>query len=83
MTFLAVEKVQTIPNLLDRDRVLLCVMLEDQLLEVQESTFVRHFLSHLDEGFPSVFGGEFCAVRALAVLDEVLNFECLFQDRVR
>ncbi len=53
-------------------------MFENQLFEVEESSLVRDFLSDLDNSFPGVFGGEFCAVGALAVLDEIFDLEGLF-----
>ena len=48
------------------------------MFEVEESTLVRDFLSDLDDSFPCVFSSQFCAVGALAVLDEIFDFEGLF-----
>lgn len=77
MTFLAVEEVQAIAGFLDRNRVLLGVVFEDQLFEIEESTLVRNFLSNLDDSFPCIFGGEFGAIGALSVLDKIFDLEGL------
>ena len=55
-------------------------MFEDELLEKEESALMLNFLSDLDEGPPSIFGSESCAVWTLGVLDEELYFEDLFED---
>ena len=80
MTPRAVEEVQTIPHLLDRDGVFLRAVLQDQLFQVQEGTLVRDLLSDLYKRFPCVLGREFSAVRTLPVLYKVLDLEDLFQD---
>ena len=76
----AVEEVETIAHLLDGDGVLLGSVLEDKLLEEEEGPLVGDFLSDLDEGLPCVLRGELCAIWTLAVLDEVLDLEDLFED---
>ena len=77
----AVEEVETIAHLLDGDGVLLGSVLEDKLLEEEEGPLVGDFLSDLDEGLPCVLRGELCAIWTLAVLDEVLDLEYLFENR--
>ena len=44
---------------------------------------MRDFLSDLNYSFPGVFSCKFGAVRTLTVLNEILDFKSLFQDRVR
>jgi len=53
---------------------------EDKLLEEQEGALMRDFLSDLNEGSPSVFGGDPCTVRTLCVLDEELDLKDLLKD---
>lgn len=79
---LGVKEVQSISYFLDGYRVLLCVVLQDELFEVQERPLVGHFLSYLDERSPSVFSGKTRAVGTLTMLDEVLDLECLLEDGV-
>jgi len=55
---------------------------QNKLFEVQESPFMRHFLSDLNEGFPGVFGCEFGAIGALTVLNEILDLEGLFKNGI-
>jgi hypothetical protein len=57
MISLTVEEIESIPDLLYRDRILLRAMLQDQLLQKQKCPLMRHFLSYLHKGFPGVFGG--------------------------
>ena len=83
MTPLTVEEVQTVADLLHRDRVFLRAMLEDQLLKEQEGTLVRDLLADLDERFPSVLRCEFRAVGTLAILYKVLDLEYLLEDGIR
>ena len=82
MTALTEKEIQTIPNFFDRDRILLSVVLEDKLLEVQECPLMRDLLAHLDKCFPSVFGSELCAIRALPVLDKVFDLEGLLKNSI-
>lgn len=56
-------------------------MLQDELFEEKKRPFMRHFLADLDKRFPGVLRGELGAVRALSVLDDVLDLEDLLQDR--
>ena len=55
MTPRAVEKVKTVSDFFYRDRILLRAMLQDELLEEQEGSFMRNFLSDLHECFPGIF----------------------------
>ena len=75
-----VEEVEAVAHLLHRDRILLRAVLEDELLEEEERPFVWNLLSDLYQSFPGVLRGKLRAVGALAVLDEVLNLEYLFED---
>ena len=56
------------------------VVFEDELFEVQEGAFVGDFLPDLNEGFPSMFGVGFCAVRTLLICHNEFAFECLLED---
>lgn len=53
----AVEEIQAILDFFYGDGILLCVVLDDKLLEVQERPFVRDLLADLDQSFPGVFRG--------------------------
>lgn len=75
-----VEEVESILDLLNTDGIFVGVVLEDELLEVQESTLVVDLLSDLDECSPGVLGGETGALGALGSLDDVLDLEDLLQD---
>jgi hypothetical protein len=83
VAFRTVEKVQPIAHFFYSNRVLLSVVFQDELLKVQKRALVRNLLSDLYHGLPSIFGSEFCAIGALTVLYQVLNLECLLQDRIR
>lgn len=75
-----VEEVESVLDLSDRDGILVGVVLEDELLEVQESTLVVDLLANLNEGAPGVLGGETSALGALRSLDHVLDLEDLLKD---
>lgn len=81
MTPRAVEEIETISNLLDRDRIFLRSVLQNQLFEEQERPLVRHLLSNLYQSLPGVLRSQFCTVRTLAVLHEVLDLKDLLEDR--
>ena len=83
MASLTVKEVKTISDFFYRDGILLSVVFEDKLFQVQECPFMRNFLSDLNHGFPGVFSSQFCAIRTLTVLNEILDLKNLFQDRVR
>lgn len=83
MRTIAIEEIEAVANLLDRYRVFLCVVLEDELLEVEKGALVGDFLTDLNEGFPGILRRKPCAIWTLAVLDKVLDLERLLEDRVR
>ena len=58
----------------------MCVMFQDELFEVEKSTFVRDFLTNLDDCFPGVFGVRFCTVGTLLVCYYEFTFESLLED---
>ena len=68
------EKVETVLDFGDLERVLVHAVLEDELFD---------FLSDLDEGTPGVLGGQPRALLALGALDDVLDLEDLLQNRSR
>ena len=80
VTARTIEEVETIFDLLDRDRLLLRAVLEDELLEEEERTLVRDLLPDLHERLPGVLRRELRTVRALAILHEVLDLEHLLKD---
>lgn len=51
------EEIESIFNFCYRDTVPIGVVLENELFEVQEGTFVVDFLSDLDHRSPGVLGG--------------------------
>jgi hypothetical protein len=77
---LRIEKVETILLLVDGYGILMRIVLKDELFEVEKSSLVLHLLSDLDHGTPCVLGRKTCAVRALTVLNDELDFEDLLQD---
>jgi hypothetical protein len=74
-----VEEVQTVLDLLYGYRVFLNAVLEDELLEEEESPFMRHLLANLDDGFPRVLGSQSRTVRTLTALHEVFDLEGLLE----
>lgn len=52
MTSMAVVEIEPVSELLDVCRILVCIVFENQLLEPDEGSFVRHFLTDLDHCFP-------------------------------
>lgn len=80
MSFLCIEKVKTIFDFFDGDRVFMSVMFEDQLLQEQECSLVRNLLPYLEYRFPSILRGQFCAIGALSMLNDVFHFEHLLDD---
>jgi len=57
------------------------MVLEDELFEEQERSFMWHLLSYLDHRLPCVLRRKLSAVRTLAVLHNILNLEHLLDDR--
>lgn len=55
-------------------------MFQDELFEVEESSFVRDFLAHLYDGSPCVGCKAFCTIWTLVVCDDVFNLEGLLED---
>lgn len=74
-----VEEIKTVSDLLNRDGILLRAVLENKLLQVEECPFVGNFLSNLHQCSPGVLRSKTSTIRALAVLNEVLDFECLLE----
>ena len=79
MASLAVKEVEPIPHFLHTNGVLLSSMFQDELLEEEESPFMRNLLADLDESLPGVLRSEFSAIAALRVLDDVLHLEDLLE----
>lgn len=75
-----IKEVKSVLDFLDTDRVLVGVVLEDELLEIQERPLVVDLLADLDERTPRVLGGETSALGTLSSLNEVLDFEDLLED---
>lgn len=73
-------EVDSIVDFLDIDGVLVRAMLQNQLLEVQESPLVWNLLSHLDASPPCVVCITLCAIRALLVVLCVFNLEALLHN---
>lgn len=74
------KEIDTVVNFLDVDGVLVGSMLENRLLEEQESTLVGHLLADLDASSPCVVGITLCAIGALVVVLGVFDFEALLHD---
>ena len=53
---LSVEEIQSILDLLDVERISMSGVFEDQLFEVEEGSFVRDFLSNLNDRPPGICG---------------------------
>jgi hypothetical protein len=77
---LSVIEIQTVLRLLDIDCILVCAVLQNELLEVQECTFVGDLLAKLDGCAPGVVGETLLTIRALLCSDDVLNLEALLND---
>ncbi len=81
MRSLCVEKIETVLGFVDRDCVLVCVVLEDELFEVEESTLVLHLLTNLNHSTPCVLCRKTRAVWALTILNDKLDLEDLLENR--
>ena len=55
-------------------------MFQDELFEVQESSFVRDLLAHLHDGPPCVGCKTLCTIWTLVVCNDVFNLEGLLED---
>ena len=76
-----VEEVEPVARLLDRQRVSIRAVLEDELLEVVERPLVVDLLPDLHQRPPRVLRRQPRAVGTLPVLDHELDLEDLLQDR--
>ena len=56
------------------------VMFKNELFKVEECSFVRHFLSYLNDGFPSMFSVCFGTVWTLLVSYYKLAFKSLLEN---
>jgi hypothetical protein len=83
MAPLRVEKVKAVLYFLNGDSVFVRAMLEDKLFKVKECPFMIHFLSHLNEGVPSVLCCKLGAIRTLAMHDHIFDFKYLLKNRIR
>lgn len=80
MLFGGVKEIESVLDFLYADRVLVGVVLKDELLEVQERSLVVDLLSDLNQRTPGVLGGETSALGTLGALDDVLDLENLLED---
>ena len=80
MTPLTIKEIQSIPHLLDPNRIFLRAMLQDELFEKQKRAFVRDLLADLNERLPRVLCSELSAVGTLGMLDEVFDLKHLLED---
>ncbi len=55
-------------------------MFQDELFEVQESSFVRDLLAHLYDGSPCVGCETLCTIWTLVVCNDVLYLKSLLED---
>lgn len=81
MISLRIVKVQPVFHFFDRYRLLLQSILQNKLLEVQEGSFMRHFLPNLYDCLPCVFSSESSTVGALGSLNNILHLEDLLNYR--
>lgn len=81
MGSLSIIEVETIFALRDVDGILVSTVLQDELLEVQEGSLVRHLLTQLYLGLPGVLGCQPGTVWTLTILNDVLDFERLLENR--
>lgn len=76
------EEIDTIPGLFNIGRIVVRVVLENELLKMEERPLVRNVLSHLHAGTPMVLGVRLGAIRALLVHHHIDNFEGLLKDDI-
>jgi hypothetical protein len=74
------EEINTVVNFLDVDCVTMSAVLENQLLEVEESTLVGDLLANLDDGAPCVVCETLLTISALLVGLDELDFKGLLED---
>mmetsp|Transcript_17295 Transcript_17295/g.16499 ORF Transcript_17295/g.16499 Transcript_17295/m.16499 type:complete len:219 (-) Transcript_17295:382-1038(-) len=75
-------EVQPVMSLLDPDRLLSRIVLQDQLLQEQECSLVIHSLSNLDLGHPGVRGVVLLTFITLNIVQLKLDDESLLQESV-
>lgn len=80
MVSLCKVEIDSVVNLLDVDGILVRTVLQNRLLQVQESPLVGNLLSHLHAGSPGVVGITLCTIRALVVVLCVFYLEALLHD---
>lgn len=80
MVSLRVKEVQTVAALLDGDGVQVCVVAQNQLLQIQEGLLVGHLLSDLHTSSPGVGSEGFGTVGTLCGDHNVLDLEALLDD---
>lgn len=73
------KEVEAVFDFADVDTFSMRIVLEDELLEIEESTLVGDLLANLDAGTPGVGGIGFGAVGALGIDDYELDFEGLYE----
>ena len=56
-------------------------MFQDELFEVEESSFVRDLLTHLYDGSPGVACKTLCTIWTLVVCNDIFDLKGLLQDR--
>lgn len=76
------EEIDTIAGLFDIGRIVVRVVLKNELLEMEERPLVRNVLSHLHAGTPMVLGVRLGAIRALLVHHHIYHFEGLLEDNI-
>jgi len=76
MGTLHIEKVETILLFLDRYSFTVRIVLQNKLLQIQESALMRYLLANLHGCTPHVFGRETSAIGTLAILYNDFNFKC-------
>ena len=78
---LCIEEVESVFGFADVDCVFVGGVLEDELFEVEEGSFVGNFLADLDDSAPGIGSEGLGAVRTLVVVHHVFHFKRLLQDR--
>lgn len=73
-------EVNAVVHFLDVDRILVCAVLQNSLLEIQKGPFVRHLLSDLNARPPGIVRVTLCAIGALVVVLRVFDLETLLHD---
>jgi len=79
--FLSKEEIQSILDFSDRNTIPIGVVFENELFDVEESTFVVDFLSDLNERSPGVLRSESGTFGTLSSLNNVFDFEDLLKNR--